>query len=249
MSSLIQAVYPYLKGSLSIAYETAPTGNTAFNFTGVTGSYLNFGTSNPALYDHSTSSFFVEAWVNFTQNAYTEYIIGVLNIAGGTSDDWGFRCDGTNKTIMFYHYNTGNAGTSVSASTPLITGTWYHVAANVTTGGTIYLFINGVLQNAGGTSIGGVPRSTAGVSLFVGTPSPLPSGWVATYGYIQDVRVIKGGTGPTATFTPQAVPWTLAQIPTYVSGGTNVMSLSAQYLQRTNFKNTVGSVKALCYHS
>ena len=227
-----QSLASYIQGSVTTT-SSAPTGNTAIYFPGITGSYLNLGTSSPVHFNTSTSNLFVETWVNFSQNAYTEYIAGTLYST--TTDDWGFRVDGTFNRFMFYHYNTSGSSTAVTApsGTPVIQGTWYHVAASfVTTGtnGTIYLYVNGVLQNAGGTSIGGTPRYTAAASAFIGTPSPLPGGWVATNAYMKDIRIIKDGVIPTTSFTPAATPWYYNVIPSYVTGGTNVFGLYGQYL-------------------
>jgi hypothetical protein len=217
--------------------------NTAVYFPGITGSYINLGSNSPVHFNTSTSNLFVEAWVNFSQNAYTEYIAGTL--LSTTTDDWGFRVDGTFNRFMFYHYNTSGVSTAVTApsSTPVIQGTWYHVAASfATTGtnGTIYLFVNGTLQNAGGTSIGGTPRYTAAASAFIGTPSPLPGGWVATSGYFRDVRIVQGGVVPTASFTSDPTPWYYQTIPSYVTGGTNVFGLYGQYTgPKTQMRITV----------
>lgn len=227
-----QSLTPYLQGSVTTT-TTAPTGNTALYFPGVTGSYLNLGVNSPVHFNTSTSNLFVEAWVNFSQNAYTEYIAGTLYST--TTDDWGFRVDGTFNRFMFYHYNTSGISTAVTApsGTPVIQGTWYHVAASfATTGtnGTIYLYVNGTLQNAGGTSIGGTPRYTSLATAFIGTPSPLPGGWVATNAYMKDVRIIKDGIVPTTSFTPAATPWYYNTLPSYVTGGTVVFGLYGQYI-------------------
>ena len=139
------SISPYVQGSAQILYGSAPTGNTAVYFPGVTGSYLNFGTTHPAHFNTSTSNLFVESWVNFSQNAFTEYITGTLYST--TTDDWGFRCDGTFNRIMFYHYNTGGSSTAVTATTPLIQGTWYHVAASFATTGTNGSLTSGTADN------------------------------------------------------------------------------------------------------
>ena len=227
-----QSLASYLQGSVTTT-TTAPTGNTALYFPGVTGSYLNLGSNSPVHFSTATSNLFIETWINFSQNAFTEYIAGTL--FSTTTDDWGFRVDGTFNRFMFYHYNTSGSSTAVTApsSTPVIQGTWYHVAASfVTTGtnGTIYLYVNGILQNAGGTSIGGAPRYTASAAAFIGTPSPLPGGWVATNAYMKDIRIIKDGIIPTASFTPAATPWYYNVFPSYVTGGSIVFGLYGQYL-------------------
>jgi len=245
--SFTSAVTPYLLGSVSV-HSIDPSGNAAAFYPGLTGSYLNFGTAYPARFNDAVSNLFVESWCTLYQNTVTMYVTGVLDILAQTGDDWGLRCDGTYDRFMFYHYAAGGTSTAVTATTPLIRGQWYHVSVNFTTNGTIYLFVNGVLQNPGGTSIGGTPRFTPTASLFVGTPSPLPGGWYATSGYIQDVRIIKGGIGPTATYTPQTGPWAYQAIPSYVTGGVNVLGLAAQYMTQGAMVHPVNSGSRM-YHS
>lgn len=226
--SLSSSITPYLNGSV-VLHATDPTGNTSVFFPPITGSFLNFGPTCPAHFDDSVSNLFVETWVTMYQNTVTMYITGVLTIATQTNDDWGLRCDGTYDRFMFYHYNTSGTSTSVLANVPLIRGQWYHVSVQFTSSGIIYLFINGILQNPGGTSIGGTPRYTPTSSLCIGTPAPSPDAWYALSGYVQDLRIIRGGVGPTVSYTPEQVPWKYQEIPPYVTNGTNVLSLAADY--------------------
>jgi hypothetical protein len=109
------------------------------------------------------------------------------------------------------------AGQTVSASYSFSLNQWYHVAVSRVSG-VLYLFVNGVLQNAGGTSFTtNVKDSSAEVR--VGR-----LGFDATYKYqffgrIDEVRITKGsGRGYTSTFTapteayPNSAPYTLGNV-------------------------------------
>ena len=60
-----QSLSSYLQGSVTTT-TTAPTGNTALYFPGITGSYLNLGTSSPVHFNTSTSNLFVEVWAGLS---------------------------------------------------------------------------------------------------------------------------------------------------------------------------------------
>jgi hypothetical protein len=83
--------------------------------------------------------------------------------------------------------------------------------------------------------MGGAPRYTAASTLWLGSPGN--TGWGPSNVRIQDLRIVSGGTVPTATFTPGSAPFGLAS-PSYVSGGTTVLSLATQYYQT----NTTGVI-------
>ena len=222
-----------IKGTATITYGGAPTSNTALSLPGASGAYMALGTSHPANFTLATSNFFVECWVYFntmpTVNTQDYYIVqrgtGVY-----AAEDMGLRLrpiTGTN-AIGFYVFGTNGSITEIYTGN-VTTGAWYHVAASVTTTGSFYLFLNGVLQNSTTLSPATTPRTSAGCNFFIGTPV-VQSDWIATNAYIRDVRVLQGGSVPTTTFTPvAAAPFGLGT-PTYVSGmGTPVLSLYSQY--------------------
>ena len=148
-----------------------------------------------------------------------------------SNDDWGLRWDAPANALQFYHYNTGNGAGSVYSVAPLILQTWYHIAVSVRSTGYIYLYINGILQNAGGTSISGTPKYTPSSTLWLGSPGNV--GWGPSTVYIQDLRIISGGNVPISTFNPSSAPFGNG-IPSYTYGmGQTVFSLASQYMTNT----------------
>jgi hypothetical protein len=199
------------------------------NLPGTSGSYMTLGTNNPSNFDTSATNFFVECWVylkSIPASSTVQYIIlrgtGVYG-----AEDIGLRIMPTG-FAQFYSYGAGNTIAIPDTGVALSVNTWYHLAGSINSSTkTVYVFLNGVLKNS--QSMAGAPRTTTGSNFFIGTPT-IVIDWVATNAYIQDLRVTRGGTVPTTTFTPAAAPFGLAS-PSYVSGGTTVLSLATQYYQ------------------
>jgi hypothetical protein len=192
---------------------------------------MALGTSHPANFTLSSLNFFVECWVYFNTMPVAntqDYYIVQRGTGVYAAEDMGLRLrplTGTN-CVGFYVFGTNGSITEIYSGN-LTTGTWYHIAASVTTTGAYYLFVNGSLQSS--TNLNIAPRTSAGCNFFIGTPV-VQSDWIATNAYVRDVRVLQGGAVPTSTFSvPANVPFGLGT-PTYVAGmGTAVLSLYTQY--------------------
>lgn len=231
-----------LQGSAALV-TNAPTSNTAVYLNGTSGTYMMLGTTSPANFDNSTSNIFVECYVYLNSSSSSAQNIFIRGTAG--TDDFAVRYIGG--SIQVYCYNASGASTSYSAS--VSTGQWNHVSFCITTTGIIYLYINGNLQNVGGTSIGGTPRYASGGILSIGTPA-LVSNWIWSDMYIRDLRVVQGGVVPVATFTPGAAPFSYAS-PGYVANmGTTVFTLLGQFITYPSGKygqglSTINSLSAV----
>lgn len=233
---------PYVTGgstvlSLAEQYFTP----SWLNLPGTSGSYMALGTTHPSNFDTSSTNFFVECWVYLKSipAASTDYYI----IQRGTSvfgaEDIGLRILATGYA-EFYSYGTGGTIAIPNSGAALSAGTWYHLAGSIVSSTkTVYIFLNGVLKNS--ASMSGAPRTTVGSNFFIGTPTVV-NDWVATNAYIQDLRVTRGGTVPTSTFTPAAAPFGLAS-PSYVAGGTTVLSLASQYYTTSTRVTSGGSIQ------
>jgi hypothetical protein len=219
------SIQPYIQGFARVAYRTAPTGNTAVYFPGLSGSVLNFGTFFPSIADPSTSNIYVEMWIYPTDSN------GSLpfTVSDSGSEDMGLLFNfGTQ--LEFRVWNT--TGTQINSINPgtVTINQWYHIAGSFDfTNNKVYSFVNGFVGSSVGTFTG-TARSRATSSLILGAGNAgtfIPFG-----GYTRDFRFIKGGIVPTTSFTPSSAPFG-ASLPPYVSGnGTNVMSITSQYLSQ-----------------
>ena len=233
-----------LQGSASLV-TNAPTSNTAVSFPGTSGSYMNLGTSSPAVFNNSTSNLFVECWVYVNATAaLQQYVIMRNSSPSGPDDDWGIRYR-TNGVFEFYCYGTSSPAIVQSGAVAI--GQWVHVAASLTTTGNMYLFINGGTPNTSLTS--GPPRYASGRAVYIGTPAAV-NDWTWSNMYIRDLRVVQGGVVPTAAFTPVAAPFSYA-LPSYVTGsGSVVFTLLGQFITYPSGKygqglSTINSLSAV----
>jgi len=199
---------------------------------GTQGSYMSLGVPKNA-YLSSAFNTFIQCWVYINStSANAGYIImSTASVEVNYTEDWALRVL-SGGTVQFYIYNSSVSSSGVTSSSALSAGRWYHIAVsyvyNTGTYGTMYMFVNGVFQNSSAMS-GGFPRFSPTNIITVGS-SLTTLGWSPLNSYIQDLQVVQGGTVPTTTFTPAAAPFGLAS-PSYVSGGTTVLSLATQYYQ------------------
>ena len=228
-----RAAQPLLAGSATILYGGAPTGNTAMSFDGTTGSYMTLGSSTPTNINQTTSNIFVEAWVYFNDlNIENRVFNRALNTGTASSVDIVFRTAGASTgfpSYMMFNYGSGGFAGAATAS-GLTTGTWIHVAMSSRVGGSSYVFVNGNPGTGFSPSVG---TYNSNYTTFIGV-----GGSVYANMYVRDLRVIRGGIVPIATFTPQAATWAYGSVPSYVTGGTNVLGLAAQYMTPTTTTGT-----------
>jgi hypothetical protein len=217
------------KGTAAVSYRGAPTSNTALSLPGTAGNYMTLGSYSPAHFDTRSSALFAEAWI-YPLAANGSVNQQVMAVTDASSTDWNMYI-GTDNVIHFGYW----APSYTQVTTGAITfGRWNHVAIswNPSTRA-MYVFLNGVAS--GPTTAGTTGVYTATREFRIGSET---TGSVFN-GYIQDVRVVQGGTVPTTSFTPAAAPFGLSS-PTYVANmGTTVLSLASQYFQ-TNMRVTTG---------
>jgi hypothetical protein len=188
---------------LTINGDTEPTPFNPYtpgyysNFFDGTGDYLT--TSDNAAFQFGTGDFTVEAWVypsvvNSSQRRFYSYQ------AGGTSTVFWIGISTTNKFSAEMRGSGGGSSTQIYSTTTPVASTWYHVAF-VRSGTTTYLFVNGSLET-----------TTTSQSQSIGSGGTFNIGqhnsgdyW---YGYISDLRVVKGSAVYTSAFTPSTTPLT-----------------------------------------
>jgi hypothetical protein len=204
------------------------------NLPGSSGSYMALGTSHPTNFDTSSTNFFIECWVylNALPAATKVYYIVLRGTGVYGAEDIGLRILPSG-FAEFYSYGAGNTIAIPNSGTALSLNTWYHLAGSIDSlTKTVYIFLNGVLKNS--ASMAGAPRTTAGSNFFIGTPT-IQNDWVAANCYIQDMRVVRGGSVPKLSFTPSPSTFGYFNLlaPPYVPGGTCVLCLLPQYFPNT----------------
>ena len=197
------------------------------NLPGTAGSYMNLGSSVPTNFDFRTQNLFVEAWVfiNSYASGAAQVIINRVNPVGTTylNLDWVLYIDLDSKCK--FHTSSGSSVVVATHPTIISASTWTHVAASYNSStNSVILFVGGGPNTS--TTLVASPQFDSTKATLIGMGA---GGNYRLNGYIQDVRVVKGGTVPTTSFTPPANSYFNMLAPSYVPGGTCVLSLATQY--------------------
>ena len=177
-------------------------------------------TSNTAL-EMGTGDFTMECWaypVSFG-NAFILYIH-----FSGTGARFGFSLIASGVNID----STSGLALSFTGTTAITVGQWYHVAIT-RSGSTFRTWINGV-QCSTATSSG--TYSPTGVIASIGD---YPDDFATGYGYISNLRIVKGTALYTSTFTPPTSTLTAisgtslltCQSNTIIDNSTNAIALTS----------------------
>ena len=160
--------------------------------------FINNGASNRLStpvntgFDFGTGDFTIETWVNFTSLPSVQAI--VTNYLNSTT---GWTLEALSTGWIFYN---GDIAQIQYVSTPVI-NTWYHIAV-ARSGTSLKMFLNGA-QVASATNSTNITGSTNGVAIgaLLGT-------LYGVFGYVSNLRVVKGTAVYTANFTPSTTPLT-----------------------------------------
>jgi len=157
----------------------------------------------------SNEDFTIDLFVNFSGypdiNGSNRYA-AVLNKYALNNKSWILSIGSPNTTaqlseILFAFSTTGSDDVNVTVPVSLSLNTWYHIEV-VRSGNTLYIFLDGVLQNAGGSSFnytaynGSAQMRIGGLNYSGGTYTR----WFN--GYVDDLRITKGVARHTSNFTP-----------------------------------------------
>lgn len=136
----------------------------------------------------NTNNFSIEYFVYPTTTAISQPVC--TGYTSGTTY-WSFGLNrttaGTNTAGYVQFYLTDNF--NVTATSGLVVNQWNHIAA-VRTGTTVSLFVNGIRQATGTSSVD--PNPTG--SLYVGGDAAFLGRYID--GYVSNVRIVKGSTLP-----------------------------------------------------
>ena len=194
---------PYLNmdgTGLSGEGTIAKFGGNSMKFNGV-GRYIIPAETRTTGYDgdlfnlFDEDAFTIEAWIYVTDN--TGYNT-IFHTGSGTVSDPSFTQWAAQPTGELNYYRSS---TKVIASnqSEISNNTWHHVALTGD-GGTLRLFIDGVLKNTVTNAASHYPY--AGMDIHIGDRMSGASSVTPFGGYMQDVRITKGLARYTSTFTP-----------------------------------------------
>jgi len=200
--------------STTVSSETDPFGNTQnvlnFSRTDATGSGIVVSTS-PIKFGNDP--FTIEMWVKLdtlgvTHTLYCDRDTSNTCIAA-------FRVNASN-TIQFFKDTSG--GGSITGSTVLTTGTWYHVALTYDSS-TVRLFLDGNLEVSSNQTL---TFNSSNIPVLGYDPS-FPETTYQLDGRMTQVRVTKGVARYNGSFT---APTSAFPSPTNTTGGDHVISFT-----------------------
>lgn len=191
-----------------------PTPYTTTTYGGSTyldgnGDYLNLPAGTG--FNFGTSDFTIEAWVYpITRVTNSAYIISQSSYGVGT--DFAFWI--TSSGILQLYLTTGSVTISSASTIPLYA--WTHVAVS-RSGTSFKIFVNGVLDGSGTSSVS-VTNTYTPATIGNSTNN---TGSVYFFGYISNLRVVKGTAVYTAPFVPPAAPVTAITNTQFLLDGAN----------------------------
>jgi hypothetical protein len=151
------------------------TNSHALSFDGTTSEYVSVSdTTDPSAYT-------ISAWVRPT-DVTSVNIIARTNASGPTSNlSHQLRITSGSK---FEHYLYAGGGNTVTGTTTVVSGTWYHVAGVVSSNGAMRLYVNGVEE---GTPVTIGTLDTSGDRWYIGSNSASSMDYFT--GHIDEIRM------------------------------------------------------------
>jgi hypothetical protein len=177
----------------------SPYGESWSNYFDGTGDFLTV-TNNTAL-NLSSGNFTIECWFYTTASGVQQTIIQKDGISGTRQNQYAFYILNTNQIQFTVSPASGASGNqNFIYSTAINVNTWYHLAA-VRNGNNITVFLNGQIV-VGPTALTVTMGNNTG-DLTIGVT---PTSANTFYGYISNVRIVKGTAVYTNAFTPSTTP-------------------------------------------
>ena len=195
---------PYLNmdgTGLSGEGTIAKFGGNSMKFNGA-GRYIIDAETRTTGYDgdlfnlYNEDAFTIESWIYVTDNtAYNT----IFHCGSGSVSDGSFTQLAVHPTGVLNYYRSSTAVLASSAS-QISNNTWHHIALTGD-GGTLRIFIDGVLKDTATSASSHYPY--AGMDMHIGDRmSGASSGNYPFGGYMQDFRITKGLARYTSAFTP-----------------------------------------------
>ncbi len=197
-----------------------PTGNTALGsftpFSSTWSGYFDgttdYLTTTASAANQMTGDFTVELWIHPTSVPAQVGLIGINNTSSSGGANFALYI-ASDRRISFFI--AGNSTSYTSTNVVITVGVWQHIAF-VRSGSTNTVYVDGVsvLTNSATPSWSGSPAITVG-RLYADNTA------VNFYGYISNVRVLKGTAVYTDTFTPPTTPLTSVANTVFLSCNSN----------------------------
>jgi hypothetical protein len=201
-SSYARTVTAYGGATISTTQKKYGTGALSFSSEG---DYYAIPPS--ADLSFGTGDFTIEAWIrptSYPANNAGGFISSFLTRQTPGNHAWRFDLYGTASSLTTLGFtgmsDSGSGVQSVTTSYSFSLNQWYHVAASRVSG-VLYLFIGGVLQNAGGSSFS-LSIQNVGIDVRVGALMFDGTYKYQFFGQIDDARITKGTGRYAATFAP-----------------------------------------------
>ena len=213
-------------------YSTSVIGGSGY-FDG-SGDYLTV--PNSSALQLGSGDFTIEMWTNFSSLAANN---GLLYYASTYDSQFSYGLQWASNALYFWYSTSGGAASYLSASWTPVTNAWYHVAV-CRSGSSLYFFINGT--QIGSTQTLSVTLYNTSANMLIGGQLGGSSGSLpgSMYGYISNLRIVKGTAVYTANFTPPTAPVTA------ISGTqllTNFTNAGIPDLAMMNNLETVGTAQ------
>ncbi len=190
-AAITKAGDPSIQGFIPSQWMLSSNGGGAMYFDGSTG-YISAAAN--AAFAFGTNNFSVEAWIFPTFASYPTdaFIVGTDNSAT--------TAPATQWALMLYNgevaWLQGDGGI-VQSNTVVPLNQWSHIAVQ-RTGGSMYLYVNGVLAT-GTNSVANTNNYSSTGPLAIGSLASTPGDYYA--GYVSDLRVVNNGVAYTPSFT------------------------------------------------
>jgi hypothetical protein len=170
------------------------------NFFDGTGDYLDIVDSLKTNDLAQTSVFTVEAWIYVTGGSTVRRYICSTRPAAANQGFEVLVVENSNLVQLIY---TGVTG--IASVTPVPFNVWTHVAF-VRSGTTASVYVNGQINNTTTSFTNG--NVTASTTFRIGATQDGAGGLRSFFGYISNLRIVKGTAVYTADFTPPTAPLT-----------------------------------------
>jgi hypothetical protein len=177
--------------------------------TTISATHTKFGASS-ALFNSAAFNSYLRITDNLSDLTFAgDFTVDLWFYPNDFANGANFFNSGSNDLIIYMPAIGGPGGpidvymnaSAITGTTSLATGQWYHVALTRASG-TVYLFVNGVLQGTYASSAT-IPCATAA---WIGAHF---SGGQLTGGWIDEFRIINGSAAWTANFTPPSSAYTV----------------------------------------